>query len=533
MPAVQSSHVDVLIVGAGLSGIGAAHHLTTRLPGKTFAILEARERLGGTWDLFRYPGVRSDSDMYTLGYSFRPWTAPQAIADGDAILAYIRETAESAGIDRAIRYRQRVESAAWSSEQARWTVEVADLATGERVTQTCNFLLVCAGYYDYAAGYMPEFAGRERFGGRIVHPQHWTPDVEYAGKRVVVIGSGATAVTLVPELAKQAAHVTMLQRSPSYIMSRPRGDAIADWLRARIPERAAYAVTRWKNVLLGAAFYAYCRRYPEHAKRLLVGYVKRQLGDAVDVEPHFTPAYHPWDQRLCLVPDGDLFKAIREGRASVVTDHIDTFTETGIALRSGTHLEADLIVTATGLRLKFMGGVAFTVDGKRIEPSRALVYKGMMISDVPNHAFVTGYTNASWTLKCDLTSAYVCRLLEHMDANGFTSCVPRRDLSVREAPLIDFSSGYIQRAIDQLPKQGTVTPWRLRQNYAIDRLLLEHARVDDRAMEFSRFALEHHPGARGSAARGRNQPSRSPRARSAMRGLRLSLRVPGSGGKRP
>jgi monooxygenase len=516
MPEMQSSDVDVVIVGAGLSGIGAAHHLTTDCPGKSFLILEARESLGGTWDLFRYPGIRSDSDMYTLGYAFKPWTNPHAIADGDDILAYIRETAESTGIDRAIRYRQRVEGARWSSRDARWTLDVRDLATDTIATYTCSFLIGCAGYYDYDAGYTPEFAGRERFTGRIVHPQHWTPDVEYAGKRVVVIGSGATAVTLVPELAKQAAHVTMLQRSPSYIMTRPRGDAIADWLRARIPERAAYSITRWKNVLLGAAFYAYCRRYPEHAKRLLVGYVKRQLGDAVDIEQHFTPAYNPWDQRLCLVPDGDLFRAIRDGSASVVTDHVESFTETGIALRSGAHLPADLVVTATGLRLKFMGGIAVEVDGTRIDPAKTLVYKGMMVSGVPNLAFVTGYTNASWTLKCDLVCAYVCRLLQHMDANGFTSCVPRRDPTVREVPLIDFTSGYIQRAVDQLPKQGSVAPWKLRQNYAIDRVLLEHARVDDRAMEFSR-----------------NQVSRSPRARSAMRGLRLSLRTPGSGGKRP
>ena len=517
MPAMQSSHVDVLIVGAGLSGIGAAHHLKTHCPTKTFAILEGRETLGGTWDLFRYPGIRSDSDMYTLGYSFRPWTSPAAIAQGDEILAYIRDTATESGIDRHIRYRHRVDHARWSSGEARWTVDVTDAATATRVTYTCSFLLVCAGYYDYAAGYTPAFPGRERFAGRIVHPQHWTPDVDYAGKRVVVIGSGATAVTLVPELAKRAAHVTMLQRSPSYIMSRPTADRIADWLRAHVPARAAYSVTRWKNVLIGAAFYAYCRRFPDHAKRLLVSYVKRQLGDTVDVAQHFTPAYHPWDQRLCLVPDGDLFAALREGRASVVTDHVETFT--GLASRCARHaLPADFFFSATetGLRVKFLGGITVDVDGARVDPARSLVYKGMMVSDVPNLAFVTGYTNASWTLKCDLTSAYVCRLLQHMDANGFSACRPRRDPDVREIPLIDFTSGYIQRAVDELPKQGAVAPWRLRQNYAIDRVLLEHARVDDRAMAFSR-----------------SQTSRSPRARSAMRGLRLSLRTPGSGGKRP
>jgi cation diffusion facilitator CzcD-associated flavoprotein CzcO len=497
---MPASHVDVLIVGAGLSGIGAAHHLQTRCPGKTYLILEGRERLGGTWDLFRYPGIRSDSDMYTLGYSFRPWTSPQAIADGDSILAYIRETAESAGIDRRIRYRHRVERARWSSDDARWTIEARDLATGEPVAVTCGFLYVCTGYYDYAAGYTPPLPGRERFRGRIVHPQHWTPDIEYDGKRVVVIGSGATAVTLVPELAKRAAHVTMLQRSPTYIASRPRRDAIADWLRAHLPERAAYAAVRWKNVLLGMGFYEFCRRAPEQAKRLLVGQVRRELRGAADVAAHFTPAYRPWDQRLCLVPDGDLFEAIRGGRASVVTDHIETFTETGIALRSGARLDADLIVTATGLRLKFFGGIAVEVDGVQVDPSRLLVYKGMMCSDVPNCAFASGYTNASWTLKADLTSAYVCRLLRYMDAHGYTRCCPRRvDPTVQELPLIDFSSGYVLRSIDELPRQGSAAPWRLRQNYALDRLLLEHARIDDPALELSRPAARR--AATGAAAR--------------------------------
>lgn len=486
---MPANDVDVLIVGAGLSGIGAAHHLQARCPGKTYLILEGRERLGGTWDLFRYPGIRSDSDMYTLGYSFRPWTSPQAIADGDAILAYIRATAEEAGIDRRIRYRHRVERARWSSEDARWTIEARDLATGALVAITCGFLYVCAGYYDHDAGYTPPLPGRERFRGRVVHPQHWTPELDYDGQRVVVIGSGATAVTLVPELARRAAHVTMLQRSPTYIMSRPRRDAAADWLRARLPARAAYAATRWKNVLLGMGFYAFCRRFPARAKRLLVEHVRAQLRGAADVAPHFTPAYRPWDQRLCLVPDGDLFEAIRAGRASVVTDHVEGFTETGLALRSGARLDADLVVTATGLQLKFFGGIEVEVDGARVDPSRLLVYKGMMCSDVPNCAFASGYTNASWTLKCDLTAAYVCRLLQHMDAHGYARCCPRRPgPDVREAPLIDFSSGYVQRSIDQLPKQGSAAPWRLYQNYALDRVMLERLRVDDPAMEFARAA---------------------------------------------
>jgi len=483
---VQPSHLDVLIVGAGLSGIGAAYHLQANCPNKTYAILEGRESLGGTWDLFRYPGIRSDSDMYTLGYSFRPWTNPKAIADGPEILAYLRETAEAYGIDRAIRYGHRVVRARWSSKDARWTVEACVASSGETVRLTCRFLFVCAGYFDYGEGYTPEFAGREQFRGRIVHPQQWSPDIDCDGKRIVVIGSGATAVTLVPELAKRAAHVTMLQRSPTYVVSLPESDGIADWMRKRLRIGSAYAITRWKNVLLGMAFYAYCRRFPVRAKKFLVGQVRRQLRGKVDVDPHFTPSYKPWDQRICLVPNGDLFEAIREGRASVVTDHIDAFTETGIRLRSGQTLEADLIVTATGLKLKLLGGLEVEVDGKRVDPSKTMFYKGMMWSDVPNLALALGYTNASWTLKCDLTSEYVCRLLQYMDEHGYTQCCPRKnDPSLKEEPVINFSSGYVRRSIDEWPRQGSVTPWRLYQNYALDRLLLRHARIDDRAMEFS------------------------------------------------
>jgi cation diffusion facilitator CzcD-associated flavoprotein CzcO len=402
------------------------------------------------------------------------------------------------GIDRAIRYGHRVERARWSTRDARWTIEarVGDLpeaapgesrgAAGEVRTITCSFLFVCAGYYDYEEGYTPEFPGRERFRGRIVHPQKWTPDVDYAGKRVVVIGSGATAVTLVPELAKKAAHVTMLQRSPTYVVSLPERDKIADWMRARIPIERAYALTRWKNVLFGMGFYAYCRRFPDRAKKFIVGQVKRAVGRDVDVA-HFTPSYDPWDQRLCLVPDGDLFKSLREGRASVVTDHVGTFTETGIRLRSGGELPADLVVTATGLKLRFLGGMELEVDGRRVDPAKTMTYKGMMCSDVPNMALAIGYTNASWTLKCDLTSEYVCRLLNTMDAKGYAWCCPRRnDPSVTEAPLIDFSSGYVLRALERLPKQGSVAPWKLYQNYALDLATLRYAPVRDRAMEFAR-----------------------------------------------
>ncbi len=484
---MEAEHFDVLIIGAGLSGIGAAWHLQKHCPGKTYAVLEGRAALGGTWDLFRYPGIRSDSDMYTLGYSFKPWTNAKAIADGPSILEYIRETAAENGIDRHIRYEHRVERASWSSATARWTLTVRDLAADTVRTFTCSFIFACVGYYDYDAGYTPEFPGMERFAGRIVHPQSWTPDVEYAGKRVVLIGSGATAVTLVPELAREAAHVTMLQRSPTFLFTRPEADVVADWLRAHVPMEAAYAVVRWKNVLLGMAFFAYCRRFPAAAKKFLVDNVHKELGGFVDFARHFTPDYGPWDQRVCLVRDGDLFEALRDGRASIVTDHVETFTEKGVRLRSGKELEADLVVTATGLKVKFMGGIAVDVDGRTAEPNTLMTYKGMMCSDVPNLAFAIGYTNASWTLKCDLTSEYACRLIDHMDRHGYVQCVPRRrDPTLREAPLLDFTSGYVQRAAALLPKQGSRAPWKLYQNYVFDLLTLRRGRVDDGEMEFSR-----------------------------------------------
>ena len=483
---MQSTHLDVLIVGAGLSGIGAAYHLQTQCPTKTYAILEGRERLGGTWDLFRYPGIRSDSGhVHVLGYSFRPWTNPQAIADGPSILDYVRDTAVANGIDRKIRFRHRAVRAVWSSKDARWTVEAHDDAAGTVVQFTCSFLFMCAGYYDYEQGYTPELEGRERFKGRVVHPQKWTSDIDYDGKRVVVIGSGATAVTLVPELAKRAAHVTMLQRSPTYIVTVPAKDKIADWMRARLPSRAAYAVTRWKNVAFSMAFYNFSRAFPARAKRFIVGQVKKSLRGKSDIA-HFTPTYDPWDQRICLVPDSDLFHALRDGTASVVTDHIVSFTERGLLLRSGQELEADLVVTATGLQLKFLGGLALEVDGKRVEPSDTMLYKGMMCSDVPNMAFAIGYTNASWTLKCDLTSEYVCRLIGYMDRHGYKRACPRRtDPKVKELPIIGFSSGYIQRAIAKFPRQGSAAPWKLYQNYALDAVLLRHAPIDDRVLELS------------------------------------------------
>jgi cation diffusion facilitator CzcD-associated flavoprotein CzcO len=482
-----NTHFDVLIVGAGLSGIGAAWHLRDQCPAKTFALLESRADLGGTWDLFRYPGIRSDSDMYTLGYSFRPWTQPKAIADGPSILEYIRETAREGGIDAHIHFKHRVEGARWSSGEARWTLDVRDLARDVVQQWTCSFLMVCAGYYDYDEAHAPEFEGRQRFQGRIIHPQYWPEDLDYDQKRVVVIGSGATAMTLVPALAKRAAHVTMLQRSPTYVIARPARDALADWMNARLPTTMAYSLTRLKNIAMGTAFYSFCRRYPAQARRFLVGEVRKALGRDYDVGVHFNPRYNPWDQRLCLVPEGDLFDVLREGRASVVTDEIACFTERGVRTRSGAEIEADIIVTATGLKLKFLGGIGVEVDGRRVEFSKTFAYKGLMFSDVPNLAVAIGYTNASWTLKCDLSCEYVCRLLRHMDAQGYAWCYPHNDdPALREAPLLDITANYVLRALGQFPKQGTLAPWRVYQNYVLDRLALRRSDVNDGVMRFVR-----------------------------------------------
>jgi monooxygenase len=482
----DSEYLDVLVVGAGLSGIGAAWHLQDKCPGRSYAIVEARETSGGTWDLFRYPGIRSDSDMYTLGYSFRPWKDAKAIADGPSILSYIREVASDHGIDARIRYGHRVVAARWSTPDARWTVEIEQGPEKRKLTLTCGFLWMCSGYYDYAAGYTPEFPGIERFKGRIVHPQKWTEDIDYRAKKVVVIGSGATAVTLVPAMAPEAAHVTMLQRSPTYVVARPAEDSIANRLRRRLPIGLAYGLTRWKNVLLGMYFYQLCKRRPDRAKALILKGVRYFLGPDYDVEKHFTPRYNPWDQRLCLVPDADLFRAIRANQVSVVTDQIETFTEAGIRLTSGGELEADVIVTATGLALQLLGGMTVEVDGKAINPADTLAYKGMMYSDVPNFAVVSGYTNASWTLKADLVCEYVCRLLNHMQKNGLRQCTPRLDEpDMERLPWVDFSSGYIQRAVDKFPKQGARHPWRLHQNYAMDLMSLRYGSVRDKAMVFS------------------------------------------------
>ena len=466
---MPNEHFDVLIVGAGLSGIGAAYRLQTLCPGKRYAVLEARETLGGTWDLFRYPGIRSDSDMFTLGYPFRPWRAARAIADGAAILEYIQDTAKEFGIDAHIRFSHRVEAASWSSAESRWTVRVRRAGQDAVQNLSCSFLYICSGYYDYSNGHSPTFPGMEEFGGRTIHAQHWPRDYSYRDKRVVIIGSGATAITLVPAMSAEAAHVTMLQRSPSYVASLPARDAVADLLRRHLPEGFAHRLARWKNALIGLAFYQLCRRAPRFASRLLQDRVARQLPAGYDVERHFRPRYAPWDQRLCLVPNGDLFKTLRAGKASIVTDEIDRFIPAGLRLKSGQELPADLVVLATGLKLQACGGMRLEVDGRPVQLGDTLAYRGVLLSGLPNMAFCVGYTNASWTLRADLSSIYVCHLLQYMDDNKLVACVPRLGEGSTEArPLLELTSAYVRRAGADLPKQGTVRPWRLMQNYLID-----------------------------------------------------------------
>jgi cation diffusion facilitator CzcD-associated flavoprotein CzcO/NAD(P)-dependent dehydrogenase (short-subunit alcohol dehydrogenase family) len=479
-------HVDVLVVGAGLSGIGAAHHLQTDCPWATYAVLEARDAIGGTWDLFRYPGIRSDSDMHTLGYSFRPWANRDSIADGASILAYIRETAAEAGIDRHIRFGHRVLHADWSTVDARWTVTAERTDTGETVELTCSFLFSCSGYYRYDHGHQPDFPGIDRFRGTTVHPQAWPDDLDYAGKRVVVIGSGATAVTLVPSMAETAGHVTMLQRSPSYVVSVPKRSPAAAALRAVLPGRYAEGATRWVHALGTQGMYQVSRRRPELVRRALRKGVEQQLPAGYDVDTHFTPRYDPWDQRLCAVPDGDLFAAIRAGTASVVTDHIETFTETGLRLTSGAELDADIIVTATGLEMLFIGGMQLSLDGEALDLPSRLTYKGMMLEGVPNFALAVGYTNASWTLKAELTCDYVCRLLDHLRATGLRQCTPvNRDPDIETSPLMGLSSGYIQRSMHEFPKSGARFPWQVHQSYLRDYRAMKMRDVVDGVMSFS------------------------------------------------
>jgi monooxygenase len=482
----MTEHLDVLIVGAGISGISAAWHLQDRSPSKTYAILERRENMGGTWDLFKYPGIRSDSDMFTLGFRFKPWTSAKAIADGPSILAYIKEAAAENGIDENIRYRHQVIAADWSDAENRWTVTVD---TGdEEVTMTCSFLFATTGYYNYDQGYSPTFPGSEDFAGTIVHPQHWPEGLDYAGKKIIVIGSGATAITLIPALVDSGAgHVTMLQRSPSYVGSLPDVDPIAVKANKYLPETAAHLVNRWKAIIFSTAQYQLSRKFPKYMRKTLLTMAQRRLPEGYDVEKHFGPRYNPWDERLCLAPNGDLFKTIRKGNADVVTDTIDTFVPEGIKLTSGEVLDADIIVTATGLNMQLLGGLVPTLNGQPIDLTTLMTYKGLMLSGIPNFAITFGYTNASWTLKADLVSEFVCRLLNYMDDNGFDTVVPEHPgASVEELPFMDFTPGYFLRAMDQLPKSGSRAPWRLKQNYFLDLRLIRQGKVDDEALHFTK-----------------------------------------------
>ena len=487
-------HLDVLVVGAGISGISAGYHLQTMCPGRTFAIFEGREAIGGTWDLFRYPGIRSDSDMFTLGFQFKPWTQAKAIADGPSILAYLNETAREYGLDRRIRYGRKVVGAAWNSRESRWTVDVERGPRRAREQVSCNFLFMATGYYDYAKGHRPHFEGEEAFGGPIIEPQLWPEDLDYAGKRVVVIGSGATAVTLVPAMARTAAHVVMLQRSPTYVVSRPAEDTFANALRKWLPATWAYGLVRWRNVLGQMFLYNLARKKPARVKKAIIDMARRALGPGYDVDTHFTPTYDPWTQRLCLVPDADLFDAIKDDRAEVVTDHIARFTPEGIQLKSGRTLAADIVVAATGLEMQVLSGAEFTVDGDQVDFARTFNYKGMMYSGVPNLASVFGYINASWTLKADLIAKHACRILNHMDRKGFTECRPvNGDPDLAPAPWFDFSSGYVQRAIERLPRMAAVAPWMVHQNYVKDLMYLRGGTVDDGVLRFSKPSAEAAP----------------------------------------
>ncbi len=483
-------HFDVVVVGAGISGIGAGYHLQKNCPDRSYVILDGRDDLGGTWDLFRYPGIRSDSDMHTLGFSFKPWIAEKSIADGPAILEYLRETAAEYGIDRNIRFGHLVQTAEWSSDTATWTLEATRTDTGDTTRVTCSYLFMCSGYYSYKGGYTPEFPGRDRFRGDVVHPQDWPEDLDYTDKRVVIIGSGATAVTLLPAMAPDAAHITMLQRSPTYMVSRPDRDALNQKLRKVLPEKAAYAITRRKNALLGELLYRQTRTRPEKIKKRLLDGVREELGPDYDVDTHFTPKYEPWDQRLCLVPNSDFFRALRSGKGSVVTDTIETFTEAGVALTSGEELEADIIITATGLQLVTVGEMDFIVDGEPVDFSKTWTYKGLAYSDIPNMASTFGYINASWTLRVDLNCEYVCRLLNHMQETGTDQCTPRlrpSDRDMPQRPWIDgFSSGYMQRMMPKMPKQGDRAPWLNTQRYSEDKKLLGNDAVADGVMQFIR-----------------------------------------------
>nr|AGW21778.1 flavin-binding monooxygenase AlmA [Halalkalibacterium halodurans] len=484
---MSNNHVDVLIIGAGLSGIGAACHLTRKSPNRSYAIIERRERIGGTWDLFKYPGIRSDSDMFTLGYSFRPWTEPKVLADGNSIRQYVEDTADEYNVKKHIRFGRKVIKANWSSEDNQWAVETTNEKTGEQETFTANFLFSCSGYYNYDEGYKPDFPGEKDFKGQVVHPQHWPENLQYEGKKVVVIGSGATAVTLVPAMAREGAKVTMLQRSPTYIATVPEVDPISVGMRRFMPEMMVYRLARARNIGIQRLVYKLSKQRPKLVRRALLAAAKRQLGDDVDMT-HFRPSYNPWDQRLCAVPNGDLFKTVRRGEADIVTDHIERFTENGILLKSGQELEADIIITATGLNVQMLGGVEGTIDGKAVEPRESLVYKGMMLRDVPNMALVFGYTNSSWTLKADLVCEYVCRLLNHMEKTGAQTVIPRdKEDCITDENFLGLQSGYVMRADDRLPRQGSKQPWMVVQNYLVDLPKLRFGAIDDGVLEFSNY----------------------------------------------
>ncbi len=480
-----TEHYDVIIVGAGLSGIDAAYHLQTFCKNKSFVIYEGRDNIGGTWDLFKYPGIRSDSDMQTFSFGFKPWKDSKSIADADTIMTYLKEAVEEYDLEKHIRYNHFIQKAEWSTENCQWTITGKKKKSGEVFKATCHFFFICTGYYDYDEGYTPDFKGLENYKGRFVHPQKWTEDIEYENKKVVVIGSGATAVTLVPVLAEKAAHVVMLQRTPTYILSRPLEDRLSNLFHRFLPVKVAHFLGRWKNVLLQMYLYRISRKRPEMVKKYIMDQIRKVMGPDYDVDQHFNPDYAPWDQRLCAVPDNDLFLSIKGGKSSVITHHIDTFTEKGIRLKSGEELEADLIVSATGLKIKVSGGIEFIVDGKKMENRNLISYKGIMLKDIPNAAAVTGYTNASWTLKADLVCEYVTRLLNHMDKNGKKMCTPRtKDENMKTEPVIDFSSGYILRALDQLPKQGSEFPWKLHQNYIKDMFILRYRNLEDGFLVF-------------------------------------------------
>ncbi len=512
-PTAPAEHLDVVIIGAGLSGIGAAHHVQTTCPWAAYSVLEARDAIGGTWDLFRYPGIRSDSDMFTFSYPFRPWTGDRSLGDGDSIRRYISDTAHESGIDRHIRFGHRILAADWSGDAARWTltVERTDVRTGvvDTLAMTCSFLFSCTGYYRYDRGYVPDIAGLDTFGGQVVEPQFWPEDLDWTDRRVVVIGSGATAITLVPALAEQAANVTMLQRSPTYIASLPATNPLTRVIRRIVPRRRAPTVLRWMNALGTQASYRLSKWFPNSVRRVLIEGVRRELPKGFDVGTHFTPRYDPWDQRVCVVPNGDLFAAIRQGRATVVTDRIDTVTTDGIHLESGRELPADIIVTATGLDLLFLGGIALSVDGEQIDPSSRLAYKGMMLEGVPNLAMAVGYTNASWTLKSDLTADHVARILDRMHRTGVATCTPvNLDATMTRAPLLGLTSGYIRRSQDHFPQQGSSAPWQMHQSYLRDYLLLRRGGIDDPALVLSGTRPEPRVAPRGDGRVGVGAGSR-------------------------